>query len=249
MESIIQAIRYGGRRARLVVGDALERSGLTHMPPVPTILGVVIVALAVPLAFGVPARPPALADDIATLRVEHYLETVPQTPLHAGPAGDIYSQRPCFHWPPHPDAVRYSFRLMRDDGATVILTDLLEEPRYLRRAPASLEIGRTYRFEVKALDAHGNSIAWVGEDGRKRYIEQGASPLRVVEPPPALAEIIEKARLELQPADTAWVLAGYFASIDAPADVAAALETYLDAAPGGPRAGLALRLLERLGCR
>jgi len=249
MESIITAIRFGSRRARLVIGDAAQRAGLTHLPPVPTILGLLLLALLLPLSLGGTARPSALAEDIATRRVERYLATVEPRPDHPGPAGDIHSLRPCFHWPAHPDAARYSFRLVRDDGATVIQTDLLEEPRYLRRAPASLEAGRSYRFEAKAIDARGEALAWPGGSGRKVYLQQGSSPARVLEPTPELASLLEQARLELDPAETAWVLAGHFATIDAPADVATALETYLDHAPDGRHADLARALLTRLGCR
>ena len=168
---------------------------------------------------------------------------------HAGPTGGIHSLRPCFHWPAHPDAARYSFRLVRDDGATVIQTDLLDEPRYLRRAPANLEPGRSYRFEAKALGSQGDALGWTGEAGRKVYLQQGGAPVRMLEPTPELTELVERARLELDAAETAWVLAGYFATIEAPADVASALETYLDQAPDGAHAGLARALLHRLGCR
>ncbi|HXV91893.1 MAG TPA: hypothetical protein VD813_01240, partial [Pseudonocardia sp.] len=125
------------------------------------------------------------------------------------------------------------FRLSWDGGE--VRRSGLAEPRYLMRPPGRLAAGRAYRFEAQGLGADGRPMG-----------APVAGAFTVAEAPPELRGVEAAARLELEPSEGAFVLAGWFAEFGSPSDVAAALA---EAVRGGAGAPEALDVLAALGCR
>ena len=198
----------------------------------PTITGLLALGLLVPLALDVDARPTDLALSLATQRYTRFARTVTVSTLDVGPRGQIYGARPVFFWPKNEAADRYVFHLYDDDGNVWAADSAVRVPYYRLRPPGRLLAGKTYRFEVRAVDKEGQPVPWDGRLGTR----QGA--FTVLQSPDDLVALERRMGLELDPADSAHVLAGYYASKHSPYDVIAAYVTCAELAGPGLTAEL-----------
>jgi len=203
-----------------------------RIPPIPAISAALLLGLVVPFLANVEHRPTEFSLALARTRLESF-QGAPRTPA---PQGEIFSERPAFHWDAVPGAASYSFRLGVVDGDDWITPVTTALPRFLVRPPGKLESEKRYRYAIGALDPAGSPVGapQTGEFQR-------------VDPPPALAGTIARARRFAKGAELSLVLAGIFAEAGASDDVASCLETYLDASPAGSDARLAETVLHRLG--
>ena len=189
---------------------------LRMLPPVPTIAGLVALGLLVPLALDVDARPTELAASLATQRFTRFVRTVEETEYDIGPRGHIYGARPVFFWPENASADRYVFHLYDEDGTVWAADGAVRAPYYRLRPPGRLVPGKTYRYEVRALNEEGRPALWDGG------IETQQGKFAVLHPPDELLDLERRLGLELNAADAAHVLAGYYASRHSAYDVIAA---------------------------
>lgn len=227
MESLLVFIRLGLRRAWRGLLALLDRTGLTSMPPVVTILVALFVAVAVPMALGVDRRPAKLSDSRAR---EHLRVFGDQFLPDVSPEGPIYSVRPVFVWKAAPGATRYRF-LLRDGTTLMHATDKVRREGdwvvYPLPAPAYLVPGHAYSFSVEA-----DGIGPVA-----------AATFSVIEQPAELTDLRAAAVNELDAADAAFVLAGKYAELGSAHDVRTALLRFLEHGGKSPDAPFARSIL------
>ena len=210
MESIIVAIRLALRRAWRGLLALIDRTGLGSMPPVATILVVLFIGVAVPMALGVDRRPARLSESLARKRLESFKK---QAMPAVSPEGDVYSVRPVFVWKAPAGAVRYRLSL-KDGNVLKHSTDKVRTEAgsewvfYPLPAPGYLVPGHDYSFSVEAEDASGQSLGPVA-----------SATFRIKEQPSDLTDLRAQVLNELDPADAAFVLAGHYAELDSVHDV------------------------------
>ena len=255
MEAIFLAIRLSLRRAWRGIKSFLDGSGLAAMPPVPTILALLLVGLCIPMALGVDRIPEGLSPAVARTHLAKYSAPMPAT----SPAGGIYSDRPVFVWTRHPRAARYRFRLREGEvwqiraGAIAQPADETEPVHYLLPAPGVLKAGTTYEYAVEAVDRKGATLGQIA-DGSFSVKDLDAEIAALSKKPGngdrvAALERLKTLRAEalhnLGAAETALVLAGAYAGLDSVHDVRTALLRYLAESPRGSSADLCRDILGR----
>jgi len=155
--------------------------------------------------------------------------------VDALPRGDVSAARPAFHWRPVPGAARYRVRLLRGERQ-VVLERSATAPFAVLRPPGVIQPG-AYHLEVTALGADGRTLG-------KREADFRVPPRVGEERPDEASEM----RMVLDPAESALVLAGRYASAESVPDLVSALEGYLDARRGQADP-LVLRVLSHCGVR
>jgi hypothetical protein len=252
MESIIMAIRLSLRRAWRALQETIESAGLSSVPPVPTILAVIVLGVGVPMALGVDDQPSTLRRSLAIERLERFGRNNDSTMPDTTPEGGIYSTRPTFVWKAQRGAARYRFSLYQGD-VLFHHTDRVAIPEtgapvvYGLPAPGRLDEGARYRMTVEGIDENGRSLG-----------QAAFSAFEVMNPEAAadatsdahlegllrqLRSVRSAAVLELEAPDAALVLAGIYAEIGSVHDVRSALAAFLAASPDDPAAKLARSLL------
>jgi len=184
-----------------------ERAGLRLLPPVGAAVAAVALGVLVPFLPRVDALPQQLAPSLASARLERFLRTHPDLP-DAGPAGPIYTSRPAFFWPERPGAGSYAFRLRRADGTEVAAADGITRTFHVIPPPGRLDPGE-YRFEVLAITS--------GE--RTPWREQTFSIRRA---PEEIQGLLGTMGMDLDAADSEYVLIGCYAELQSPHDVISA---------------------------
>jgi hypothetical protein len=224
------------RTALATLGRELYPGRIPALRPVPKTALVVAAGLVLPFVLPADARPAALTHELAAQRLERFLHKAPAEPPPLIPAGELLTARPLFRWPAVPGAASYDFHLSWDGGE--IRQGHLAAARYLMRSPGRLERGRAYRYSVVARDAEGRAVG-----------PTASGAFSVAQQPEDLAALESASRLELDPHEGAFALAGYFAEKGSASDVVAALEAHVEAAPEGAAEPVADEILRRLGCR
>ncbi len=242
---LIPLVRRAGGTLAAELLPSFARGGASSLPPVRTIVLVVLAGIVLPFLVPVDARPASMSTGLATQRLAKFAASGAAVPALA-PEGALVFDLPAFRWPAVEGAATYGFRLYRGDTLW-IGSDVLREPRYRLRPPGRLEggsgDGRPYRYEIRAYDATGRSLRW-GESDRL----EGGFTMRELAEEDALA--LQALRRDLPAGEAAFVAAGLCAAKGSACDVAAALEAYLDVAPpGDASAAFAAGLLTMLGWR
>lgn len=182
------------------------RTGLRLLPPVAAAIAVVALGVLVPLLPRVDALPAQLAPSLADDRLARFLGTHEQLP-DAGPSGEIYASRPAFFWPEREGADGYAFRLYRADGTEQAAADGIKTTFHLIPPPGVLAPGN-YRFEVKAI-VKGERVPWQEHEF-------------TILPAPGLAPLRGTMGIDLDAAQSDYVLLGYYADLKSPCDVISA---------------------------
>lgn len=203
-----------------------------RIPPVPAIGAAIALGILVPFLLPAEHRPTEFTEAFARKRLASFQGVV----RSLAPRGEIYAERPAFHWDEPAGAAAYDFRLSIEDGTEWISSLRVPRPPLLLPAPGRVEAGRRCRFTVQALDAGGAPLG-----------EPVGAEFQRVEPPPEVATMLANARRYARGAELAFVLAGVYAEAGSSDDVASSLTAYLQAAPEGPHASLAAEVLARLG--
>ncbi|MFQ5844152.1 MAG: hypothetical protein ACE5JG_04110 [Planctomycetota bacterium] len=205
-----------------------------HLPPVPGVWAAVLAGLIVPFLLEVDAVPTELRPSLARRRLRAFRPE----PVPVGPRGEILHDRPAFAWREVPDAHGYFFKLLTAEGSVYNTTEFVSGRRHLLEPPDRLQRGRRYTWWVQALDRD-----------RRRLGEPVQVPFSVAKLEARTAGPGRSAARLTDPARRALALAGWYATLDSPHDVASALEIYLRHAPDGEDADLARRTLQALGRR
>jgi hypothetical protein len=186
-------------------------TGLRFLPPVGAALVVLAAGVLLPFVPRVDASPPQLAASLATARVTRFVRAHADLP-EVGPSGPILSNRPAFYWPAHPGAQSYSFRLERSDGAVQAAATGIRNTFHLIPPPGRLEPGQ-YRFQVHA-DVKGEKVAW------QECTFTTSHPIGPEHED--LPSLLGSAGMELDAAESTYVLMGYYADRQSPHDVVSA---------------------------
>jgi hypothetical protein len=184
-----------------------EGTGLRFLPPVGAALIVLAAGVLLPFVPRVDALPPQLAPSLAAARVTRFVRAHADLP-EAGPSGAIFSTRPAFYWPAHPDAKSYSFRLERADGTQQAAADGITRTFHFVPPPGRLVPGE-YRFSVHAV-AKGERIPWQ----ERQFTVRPA--------PEELEQLTRTLGMDLGGAESAYVLLGCYADLQSPHDVVSA---------------------------
>jgi len=251
MEAIILAIRLMLRRAWRGLKEAMDRSGLNGLPPVPTIAAILAVGLMIPMALAIDKTPTELTPNLARHRLEAFLAT-PRAPLPAvSPFGPIYSVRPVFIWKAWEGETRFRLDL-KTTGEPERRRAEVTEARYPLPAPDSLKEGRQYRLYVDSVGENGRRAAYASfevldPDAQADRLEQedkrgNARKIALLR---GLRNLRASALKSLEQGPAAFALAGIYAALGSGHDVRMALSRYLDTAPDGPDADLARAILAK----
>jgi len=184
-----------------------ERTGLRLLPPVGAALAVVALGVTLPFVPAVDALPQQLAPSLASARVERFLRAHPDLP-DAGPVGPIYTSRPAFFWPERPGAESYVFRLRRADGVEEAAADGVTRTFHVIPPPGRLDPGE-YLFEVFAVEK-GERTPWRELTFSVRHA------------PEELQSLLGTMGIDLNAADSEYVLIGCYAELQSPHDVISA---------------------------
>jgi hypothetical protein len=188
-----------------------DATGLRFLPPVCAAAVVLAAGVLLPFVPRVDASPPQLAPSLASARIARFVRGHADLP-EAGPSGPILSSRPAFYWPARTDAQSYSFRLERADGAEQASATGIRTTFHLIPPPGRLEPGQ-YRFQVHAV-VNGKEIPW-------RECTFGVNH-PVAPAAQELPSLLGGAGMELDAAESAYVLLGYYAERQSPHDVISA---------------------------
>lgn len=183
------------------------RAGLRLLPPVGAALAVLAAGVLVPFLPRVDALPPQLAPSLAASRLARFLRANPTLP-ETGPSGAIHTAQPAFFWPEREGAESYSFRLYRADGDEQASADGIKTTFTLIPPPGVLAPGE-YRFEVKAL-VKRDLVPWQERKFTVRPAPEGFQQLRA------------SMGMDLDGAESAYVVLGYYADRGSPDDVISA---------------------------
>ncbi|HEX5137780.1 MAG TPA: hypothetical protein VFY93_12455 [Planctomycetota bacterium] len=184
-------------------------TGLRFLPPVGAAACVLAAGVLLPFVPRVDARPPQLAPSLAGARIARFARAHPDLP-DLGPAGTILAARPAFYWPARPDAESYSFRLESSDGTVQASATGIRTTFQLILPPGRLKPGE-YRFSVHAV-LNGKETPW----------REGSFAIYDAGPQPDIQALLGSAETDLDAAESAYVLLGYYAERQSVHDVVSA---------------------------
>lgn len=184
-------------------------SGLRYLPPVSAAACVLLAGVLLPFVPRVDATPPQLAPSLASARVARFVRTHANLP-DLGPSGTILATRPAFYWPACPEADSYSFRLEGANGAVLSSATGVLTNFHLILPPGRLEPG-AYRFQVIAV-VKGMEIPW----------REGTFTIDAMAKEPELQVLLGSARTDVDAAESAYALLGYYAERQSVHDVISA---------------------------
>jgi len=184
-----------------------KRTGFRFLPPVSAAVAVLAAGVLLPFMPRVDALSPQLAPSLASARLTRFLREHVDLP-DAGPSGSTYSSRPGFYWPERPGAESYCFTLRRSDGTEQAAATGITRTFHVIPPPGRLAPGE-YRFEVRAV-VNGEEIPW----------QERAFTVR--ETPEELSRLRGTMGVDLDAAQTEYVLIGFYADLQSPHDVVSA---------------------------